>query len=96
MLGASRLFCLSAIREGLGDTAINRRFQSMSGELDWTPPSERGTWRRYLSWKKQQDYSMAARHLFLATLLYFHSKELAGSKDLENELGEYYDEIKKI
>ncbi|GIN90935.1 DUF4129 domain-containing protein [Siminovitchia terrae] len=65
--------------------------QSMS-ELDWT--SERHL-AEVLKLEKQQDYSMAARHLFLATLLYFHQKNWLEARIWKTNW-EYYDELKKF
>ncbi|MBD8005116.1 DUF4129 domain-containing protein [Bacillus norwichensis] len=78
-------------------TRRSRRYRDKSplqsmNELDWT--SERHL-VEVLKLEKQQNYSMAARHLFLATLLYFHQRNWLEARIWKTNW-EYYDELKKF
>ncbi len=78
-------------------TRRSRRYRDKSplqsmNEWDWT--SERHL-AEVLKLEEQQDYSMAARHLFLATLLYFHQKNWLEARIWKTNW-EYYDELKKF
>lgn len=65
--------------------------QSMR-ELDWTSDMHLS---EALKQEQQHDYSKAARHLFLALLLYFHEKKWLEARIWKTNW-EYYDELKKI
>ncbi|RST77158.1 DUF4129 domain-containing protein [Siminovitchia acidinfaciens] len=65
--------------------------QSMK-ELDWTSDMHLS---EALKQEGQQEYSLAARHLFLALLLYFHKKEWLEARIWKTNW-EYYDELRKV
>ncbi len=79
------------------NTQRSRRYRDKSPlqsmkELDWTSDMHLS---EALKLENQQEYSMAARHLFLATLLYFHKKEWLEARIWKTNW-EYYDELKRI
>ncbi|WP_102275496.1 DUF4129 domain-containing protein [Cytobacillus massiliigabonensis] len=70
---------------------VNKPLQSMS-EINWS-------FQRHLSESQKLEasgeYTLAARHLFLALLLYFHEKEWLVARIWKTNW-EYYDELRKV
>lgn len=61
-------------------------------ELDWTSDMHLS---EALKREQQHEYSLAARHLFLALLLYFHKQEWLEARIWKTNW-EYYDELKRV
>jgi hypothetical protein len=61
-------------------------------DLEWTYHQHLNEAKEY---EAKEDYSLAARHLFLGLLLFFHEKEWPEAKIWKTNW-EYYDELRKV
>ncbi|MDR4886190.1 DUF4129 domain-containing protein [Fredinandcohnia sp. QZ13] len=81
------------VRNKRRNTNLSKRNPLHSAvELSWTYQKHV---QEALKHEKNQDFSPATRHLFLALLLFFHDKEWLEAK-LWKTNWEYYDELRKV